>query len=141
MSMTVEAPRQGKRRRSGVLWRAVAAVAVASLVLLGTSYFLLVPRSLFGIAPWWLVLDVILVGLAAFACGNDVTVTRRTRPLRRAEVASAVTVAILLALWIAGLLVLPVLPDGRVVLLRVLVVVPVLPVVGLAWLGAFVRRP
>jgi hypothetical protein len=140
MSVTDEATRQSQRRRSAVLWRVVAAVAACCLVLLTASYLLLIPHSLLGIAPWWLVLDVLLVGLTGFACGNDVVVARRTRSLRRAEVVAVVAAGVLVVLWIAGLLVLPVLPDGRFVLLRVLVVIPLLPVAGLAWLGAFVRR-
>lgn len=139
MSMTGRLAVERSDRNSPRWWRVVLAAVGVYVALLGGLYLLLLPAWLRTIAPWPL-LDALLVALAAFAASHDLVVARRSRRLRRSEVIGSAVTAVLVAAWVVGLMCLPLFPETQAVLLRVVIVVPALPVIALAWLGAVLRR-
>ena len=88
----------------------------------------------------WPALGVLLVGLAGYAALRDLAAGRALRSRRRRVVVAVGVGCTLVALWATGLVLLVAVPDRLAVILRVLVVVPFVPVGALAALGYLLRH-
>jgi len=121
-------------------WRVVAVASGVYFLALIAYYLLLLPHWSLSILHAWPLVDLLLVGVAAFIAYGDIVALRRARRLRRGDVLAISVVAVLVILWIVGLFLLPILPDGRFDLLRVFIVAPFVPLMVLARLGSLARR-
>jgi hypothetical protein len=131
----IGAQENGSRVRPRVWWRVAGAACVVAVLLAASNYFLLwLPAN--GPAVW-IVVDIVLIGLAAVAAYTDIEVLRERRPLRSGEALAIAAVTLVVLLWAVAVILLSVVLDGASLLLLVL---PVVPLVALFALGSVLGR-
>ncbi|WP_213451099.1 hypothetical protein [Rhizomonospora bruguierae] len=125
-------------RRPRLWWWLVVAGSLLYVLAMVSYYLLLWLPINSRLAP--LILDIVLLALAAFAASRDIAAARARRPLQPAEGLAVAATGLLMLLWLAGWLLLPVLPREGVIVLKLLIVIPIVPVVALAVLGTTLFR-